>query len=135
MSYYFTFNNMGNYVFLSRNSFETILGFYAEYISTVCIELYSSYACSIAYNMCTNSDSCKEVWLCNQAFDYFGCVNVCAFCNLVPTVNLYVCVYRRSENRHCIRSACNAILESVYFHNCAIWYCYADNNSDCFEKE
>ena len=62
-------------------------------------------------------------------------VNVCAFCNLVPTVNLYVCVYGRSANRLCIRSACNAILGIVYFHNSAIWYCYADNNADCLQKE
>ncbi len=37
------------------------------------------------------------------------------FCNLVPTVNLYVCVYRRSANRLCIRSACNAILKASIF--------------------
>ncbi len=29
----------------------------------------------------------------------------------------------------------NAILESVYFHNCAIRYRYADNNADCLQKE
>lgn len=135
MSYCFAFSNLDNYGFLSWNNFKTVLGFYAEYISAVCIELCSSYACSIAHNMRTNSDSCKEVWLYNKVFDYFSCVNVRAFCNLVPTVNLYVCVYRRIENRHCIWSACNAILGIVHFHNFAIQYHYADNNTDCFEKE
>lgn len=55
------FTIWGIMVFLSWDSFETVLGFYAEYISAVCIELCSPYAHSIADNMYIDSDSCKDV--------------------------------------------------------------------------